>query len=293
MWCGSTMYLNVLSDMILLCMMTTEDSHAIQHIECNFVLQVPVDFIARKPKKESAVEIILDRASSKDSKMQFMKGANATHEKDMFSKLRRAGEGSGIPTPHKKLSFASKEIDEIQLVEESNGGKYDPVTIEDDHEWRFNKHNLQSKSSKSIAKPSTSTHGTQGPNNSLYGNSVSESHLIKGTLSTIQSRRNLQKTTSIASSSVKENGHRTDPQPSSSKSNDVVALPSTSGTVMGTQDKLCAIPLLNAQGSYFQIGPAGQPDEQMFEYSVTIVFAKFLDQVSFVLLSLVFYTIIS
>lgn len=256
------------------------------------MFQVLEDFTPQKPNQKSAMEIDVDMAcSSKESKSQLMKAANASQETDMFSKFRRAGEGSGNAAPHKRLPFSSKESDEILLVEESNCERHDVVTIEEgqeNNEWIFNKHTLQSKFAKSF----DSAHGVQELSNSLHGNSVSGSHLMKGASSPIQGRRNLQQSASI-SSSVRENGHRADPQPSSSKNNDVVALPSTSGGAVGASDKLRAIPLLNAQGSYFQIGPAGEPGEQMFEYSITIVFAKFLDQVSFIYEGLVLFMIIS
>ncbi|KAK8404935.1 hypothetical protein O3P69_001494 [Scylla paramamosain] len=241
--------------------------------------EVLEDFISQKPK-QNAVEVDLEMgSSSKDSKLHFVKASSVPQETDMFSRFRKAGEGSGNGPSHKRLSFVSKEIDEIQLMEESNE-RHDAVITEDDkknNECRFNKYSLQSKGAQSIGKSFDSTQSVQEINNSLYGNSVPGSPTIKGALLPVQSRRSLQQSASI-SSSVKENGHRTDPKPSSSKINDVVALPSTSGAAVGATEKLRAIPLLNAQGSYFQIGPAGEPGEQMFEYSVTIVFAKFLDQ---------------
>ncbi|MPC95525.1 hypothetical protein E2C01_090741 [Portunus trituberculatus] len=242
------------------------------------------DFISQKTKQKNAMEVDLKMgSSSKDSELPFMKASSVPQETDMFSRFRKARDESGNGPSHKGLSIVLNESDEIQLMEKSNHERHDEMIIEDsnkNNECRFNKYSLQSKGAQSIDKSFNSTQCVQEINNSLHGNSVSGSHTMKGTLLPVQSRRSQQQSTSI-SSSVKENGHRTDPKPSSSKNNDVVAFPSTSGAAVGATEKLRAIPLLNAQGSYFQIGPAGEPGEQMFEYSVTIVFAKFLDQVSF------------
>lgn len=243
-------------------------------------IEVMEDFISQKPKQKNAVDVDLKMSSSsKESKLHFMKASNVPQETDMFSRFKKAGEGSGNGPSHKKLSFALKETDDIQLLEESSNERHDMVTIGDgkkNNEYRYDKYSLQSRGAQSIGKSFDPTQSVQ-ENDSLYGNSVPGSHTIKGAILPVQSRRSLQHSASICSS-VKENGHRTDQNPSSSKNNDVVALPSTSGAAVEATEKLRAIPLLNAQGSYFQIGPAGEPNEQMFEYSVTIVFAKFLDQ---------------
>ena len=46
------------------------------------------------------------------------------------------------------------------------------------------------------------------------------------------------------------------------------------------------VPRMNHEEGFIQIGPAGDPNEESFEFSVTIVFAKNLDQVTTILLFL-------
>ncbi|XP_071536511.1 uncharacterized protein [Panulirus ornatus] len=84
-----------------------------------------------------------------------------------------------------------------------------------------------------------------------------------------------------SSSIVRENGHKFAQHTSSS--NLALAIPSTSNTAGGksrmSTDSTQIIPRLNQNGGFFQIGPVGEPDEKMFHFSVTIVYAKNLDEV--------------
>lgn len=93
---------------------------------------------------------------------------------------------------------------------------------------------------------------------------------------------NQQSDSQESSNVVKENGHRFAQHTSSS--NLAVAIPSTSNTVGSSNtrtstDSTKIIPRLNQSGGFFQIGPVGEPDEEMFHFSVTIVYAKNLDEV--------------
>lgn len=242
------------------------------------MLQGLDDFAVQKPSQKNAVEKGGDVASSsKESKF-----LNAAQKTDMFTTFERAGDGSGSAETHWRLR-SIEENDEIQLMGDSNKEENDIVTIggsQGSSDWKYNKNNLQNRSGQSSMKSYDSS-GIQELSSPPHGSSVHASHQKSSSFPTQNhlGKRSFQQPTP-KNSSVKENGHRVDPQLFPSKSNDIVALPSTSKTAPDMPDKLCAVPLLNAQGSYFQIGPAGQPGEQMFEYSVTIVFAKFLDQVS-------------
>lgn len=195
---------------------------------------------------------------------------------DEFAVIKKNNQKSAVEDVHVVTS-----IDEMLLMEESRKHKSDIVTIGGSNgskECEFKKNNLESRSDHSSVKSHNSSglrelycHGNSVPISHQKGTSYpSQNHIDKASLHYLPSK-NL---------SVKENGHRVDPHISSSKSSEIVALPSTSREEPHAPHKLCAVPLLNAKGSYFQIGPAGELGEQMFEYSITIVFAKFLDQVS-------------
>lgn len=245
------------------------------------MLQVMDDFAVLKPKQKS----VMERDGSVASSSKESNYLNAAQETDIFTTLRRAGDESGSAATPWSLRSA-EEKDEIQYVEESKINTNDIVTLDESQgssEWKFNRNNLESRSGQFSVK-SYDISNVQEHGNSLHGHSV-PSHLKSKSFPSQNhfDKRSLQPSTS-KNLSVKENGHRVDLQLSSSKSNDIVALPSTSKGAPHAPEKLLAVPLLNAQGSYFQIGPAGLPDEQMFEYSVTIVFAKYLDQVSSVLI---------
>lgn len=241
------------------------------------MLQALDDFAIQKPIQKSAVERV-DNAATSGKEPKFL---NAGQASEMFTTFRRAGDGNGSATVNWRLK-STEENDEIQFMEELDKEKNYLVATDENQEsskFKYSKINVQSRSEQSNLKSYDLT-GVQELSSSLHRNSVPASH-PKGRSPPNQNylgKRSLQQPP-LKNSSVKENGHRVDPQ-LSSKCNDIVALPSTSKETPYAPDKLCAVPLLNAQGSYFQIGPAGQPGEQMFEYSVTIVFAKFLDQVS-------------
>lgn len=245
------------------------------------MLQVMDDFAAPKPKQKNVVERDGSVASS-SKESNYLKAAKET---DIFTTFRKAGVGGGSAATPWSLRSA-EEKDEIQYVEESKINTNDIVTLDErsqgSSEWNFNRNNLGSMSGQFSIK-SYDISNVQEHGNSLHGHSVS-SHLKSKSFPSQNhfDKRSLEQSTS-KNSSIKENGHRVDLQLSSSKNNDIVALPSTSKGAPHAPEKLLAVPLLNAQGSYFQIGPAGLPDEQMFEYSVTIVFAKYLDQVSMLL----------
>ncbi|XP_050716172.1 centrosomal protein of 120 kDa-like [Eriocheir sinensis] len=238
--------------------------------------EVVDDFAVVKPKQK----IVMERDGSVASSSKESDYLNAAQETDIFTTFRRAGDGSGRAATPWSLRSA-EEKDEIQYMEESKINTNDIVTLDESQgssEWKFNRNNLESRSGQFSVK-SYDISNVQEHGNSLHGHSVPSSHLKSKSFPSQNhfDKRSLQQSTS-KNSSVKENGHRVDLQLSSSKSNDLVALPSTSKGAPHAPEKLLAVPLLNAQGSYFQIGTAGLPDEQMFEYSVTIVFAKYLDQ---------------
>lgn len=239
------------------------------------------DFAVLKPKQKSASERDHNVASSsKESKF-----LNTAQETDIFSPFRRVGDGNGIAATPWSLR-AAEEKDEILLMEKSNINTNDIVTIDESQgssEWKLNRNNLESRSGQSSIK-SYDISNVQDHGSAVHEHSVPAPHLKSPSFPSRNhlGKRSLPQST-LKNSPVKENGHRVDPQLSSNKGNDIVALPSTSKGAPYAPEKLHAVPLLNAQGSYFQIGPAGQPDEQMFEYTVTIVFAKYLDQVSVVI----------
>ncbi|KAK4305165.1 hypothetical protein Pmani_022926 [Petrolisthes manimaculis] len=106
-------------------------------------------------------------------------------------------------------------------------------------------------------------------------------------------RRSSRNATTIPVIPIKENGHSGGHKRSTNDTNDmpvVLSNPSTTTTTTTTtrpgpsmtqtgSDCPRLVPRLNNSGGFFQIGPAGEPDEQTFNFSVTIVYAKHLNQV--------------
>ncbi|KAK3858554.1 hypothetical protein Pcinc_035262 [Petrolisthes cinctipes] len=82
---------------------------------------------------------------------------------------------------------------------------------------------------------------------------------------------------------IKENGHSGGHKRGTNDMPVVLSNPSTTrpGPSMTQTGSECPrlVPRLNNSGGFFQIGPAGEPDEQTFNFSVTIVYAKHLNQV--------------
>ncbi|XP_042237446.1 centrosomal protein of 120 kDa-like [Homarus americanus] len=90
------------------------------------------------------------------------------------------------------------------------------------------------------------------------------------------SHRGTSQQVSVQSSpsvSFRENGHKSSQQNAGASSNLALDLPGTS------KDNMLIIPRLGENGGFFQIGPVGEPNEGAFHFSVTVVYAKNLDQV--------------
>nr|XP_053654959.1 centrosomal protein of 120 kDa-like isoform X2 [Cherax quadricarinatus] len=146
---------------------------------------------------------------------------------------------------------------------------------------KYNSEPLEYTSSRSIPQHSPSSRSKDGTR-PLPGGSQSDISESLASGHNTPRRTNLQSAAQTSPNIIRENGHK--PTTSATNDNDfVLAIASTSSGMVGktetNNDKTQIIPRLNENGGFFQIGPVGEPDERMFHFSVTIVYAKNLDQV--------------
>nr|XP_045594563.1 centrosomal protein of 120 kDa-like [Procambarus clarkii] len=216
------------------------------------------------------------------------KGEIMTMDKDLTRMATRLTSRSSVNNL-RAVGEVKQEVREYSVDDEDR----------DDSENRFNAktRNLRSCKNQSAAHSQNAEHPAYTSPRGISRHSMTspskDSHIQPsvnqsgGTYSPaggIPIRRTNQQSGVLSSpnSSIKENGHKSTSQ-AANENDFVMAIPSTSSGTIGrskpSTEMTQIIPRLNENGGFFQIGPIGDPDEKTFHFSVTIVYAKNLDQV--------------